>query len=105
MKKLINRPENVVREMLEGLVAIYPNLALLADHRVIFRPDAEQVRDEMVAVVSGGGSGHEPAHAGYVGPGMLSAAVAGDVFTSPSVDAVFAGLRAGCGHPGALRAG
>ena len=55
-----------------------------------------------MAIISGGGSGHEPAHAGYVGAGMLSAAVAGDVFTSPSSDAVFAAIKATTGKPGAL---
>ena len=54
-----------------------------------------------VALLSGGGSGHEPAHAGYVGDGMLTAAVAGEVFTSPSVDAVLAGIRAVSGPAGA----
>jgi dihydroxyacetone kinase len=55
-----------------------------------------------VAVISGGGSGHEPAHAGYIGAGMLSAAVAGEVFTSPSSDSVFAAIKAVAGRPGAL---
>jgi len=81
MKKLINRPQDVVREMAEGLVAVYPGLKLLPGRTVLVRNDAEALRGDRVAVISGGGSGHEPAHAGYVGPGMLSAAVAGDVFT------------------------
>ncbi|MFX5869849.1 dihydroxyacetone kinase subunit DhaK, partial [Acinetobacter baumannii] len=55
-----------------------------------------------VAVVSGGGSGHEPAHAGFVGPGLLAAAVCGDVFASPSVDAVLAGIRAVTGEAGCV---
>src|SRR6202000_1404639 len=55
-----------------------------------------------VAVLSGGGAGHEPAHAGYVGAGMLSGAIAGDVFTSPSVDAVLAAIRAAAGPAGAV---
>ena len=65
-------------------------------------PTPPTVRDRQVALISGGGSGHEPAHAGYVGRGMLSAAVAGDVFTSPSPDAVLAAIRAVTGPPGAL---
>ena len=100
MKKLINSPRQVVPEMLEGLVAITPGLALLENEIVVVRADAP-LRDS-VALISGGGSGHEPAHAGYVGPGMLTAAVAGDVFTSPSTDAVLAAIRAVAGPPGAL---
>ena len=102
MKKLINRPEAVVEEMVEGLVAVYPGLARLAKRTVIVRADVARVRDRQVALISGGGSGHEPAHAGYVGAGMLSAAVAGDVFTSPGPDAVLDALRAVTGPPGAL---
>src|SRR6202012_3983320 len=64
--------------------------------------DMPDVPGRPVAVISGGGSGHEPAHAGYVGRGMLAAAVAGDVFTSPSPDAVLAAVRAAAGPRGAL---
>ncbi len=102
MKKLINDPSTVVREMLEGVVALNPATILLADENVVIRsgiPDADMRK---VAVVSGGGSGHEPAHAGYVGFGMLTVAVAGDVFTSPSTDAVLAGIKAAAGPAGAL---
>lgn len=102
MKKLINCPEAVVAEMLDGFLRIYPNLQKLADHPVLLRLDAEQARNRQVAVISGGGSGHEPAHAGYVGAGMLSAAVAGEVFTSPPVESVAAAIRAVAGAPGAL---
>ncbi|HEX3683108.1 MAG TPA: dihydroxyacetone kinase subunit DhaL [Bryobacteraceae bacterium] len=102
MKKLINRPEQVVPEMLDGLAAIYPHTLLLAGHRVLLRRDAEEVRNRQVAVISGGGSGHEPAHAGYVGPGMLSAAVAGEVFTSPNPESVLAAIQAVAGSPGVL---
>lgn len=102
MKKLINRPEAVVEEMVEGMVATYPGLVRLPGQTVVVRADAAAVRDSRVALISGGGSGHEPAHAGYVGRGMLSAAVAGAVFTSPSPDAVFAAIRAVTGPPGAL---
>ncbi len=93
MKKLINDPRNVVREMLEGIVDSNPDLALLGDERVVVLSDAPVDNGGKVAVISGGGSGHEPAHVGYVGAGMLSGAVVGDVFTSPSVDAVLAGIR------------
>lgn len=102
MKKLINRPAGVVEEMVEGLVAAYPGLARLPGQAVIIRADAAEERDRRVALISGGGSGHEPAHAGYVGRGMLSAAVLGEVFTSPSPDAVLAAIRAVTGPPGAL---
>ena len=102
MKKLINSPTAVVRELLEGLVSLDPGLALLAEEQVILRQPLAATGNRPVAVISGGGSGHEPAHAGYVGEGMLTAAVAGDVFTSPSVDAVLAAIRAAAGPAGAL---
>jgi dihydroxyacetone kinase len=99
MKKLINDPKHVAREMLEGLVAINPTLALLNDDTVVVRSDlAEWRKKGRVALVSGGGAGHEPAHAGYVGEGMLTAAVSGEVFTSPSTDAVLSAIRA-CATP------
>lgn len=88
MKKLINDPKSAVREMLEGAVTLTPSLALLKHENVVLRNDLPDRGMRKVAVISGGGAGHEPAHAGYVGAGMLSAAVVGDVFTSPSVDAV-----------------
>jgi dihydroxyacetone kinase len=102
MKKLINRPEAVVEEMVEGLAAVYPGLRRLPGHTVLVRADLPGADERPVAVISGGGSGHEPAHAGYVGGGMLTAAVAGDVFTSPSPDAVLAAIRATAGPRGAL---
>lgn len=102
MKKLINRPETVVDDMVQGLVAMYPNLAVLSEHSVLIRADVEQVRNSQVAIISGGGSGHEPAHAGYVGAGMLSAAVAGEVFTSPPTASVLAAIKAVGGKPGVL---
>jgi len=102
MKKLVNDAGTVVREMLEGAVALAPGQALLSGETVVVRREAALGARDRVAVLSGGGSGHEPAHAGYVGEGMLAAAVAGNVFTSPSVDAVLAGLRAVGGPAGAL---
>ncbi|SIT49527.1 Dihydroxyacetone kinase, DhaK subunit [Paraburkholderia ribeironis] len=103
MKKLINDVSAVVPDMLAGLAALNPNLSLLQGGTIVVRADAEAVaaRGE-VALISGGGSGHEPAHAGYVGHGMLSAAVAGEVFTSPSTDAVLDAIRAVTGAAGAL---
>lgn len=102
MKKLINHPSNVVREMLEGAVALAPGQRLLASEDVVVQAHLPPAAARAVAVLSGGGSGHEPAHAGYVGRGMLTAAIAGDVFTSPSSDAVLAGIRAAAGPAGAL---
>src|SRR5271167_5008870 len=102
MKKFVNRPEDVVEEMLQGLVVLHPGSARLPGHKALVRADAEQTRNQQVAVISGGGSGHEPAHAGYIGAGMLSAAIAGEVFTSPSSDTVFAAIKAVAGKRGAL---
>jgi triose/dihydroxyacetone kinase / FAD-AMP lyase (cyclizing) len=102
MKKFINRPKDVVEEMMQGLAVLHPSSARLLGHKVIARADAKQTRDQQVAVISGGGSGHEPAHAGYIGVGMLSAAVIGEVFTSPSSDSVFAAIKAVSGEPGAV---
>lgn len=102
MKKLINNPADVVREMLEGIARQAPNVAILGDENVLVRVDQHASTDRAVAVISGGGSGHEPAHGGYVGVGMLSAAVCGQVFTSPPTDAVLAAIRATAGPRGAL---
>jgi dihydroxyacetone kinase len=103
MKKLINDISTVVPEMLDGLAALNPNLSLLQGGMIVVRADAQAVaaRGE-VALISGGGSGHEPAHGGYVGHGMLSAAVAGEVFTSPSTDAVLDAIHAVAGTAGVL---
>jgi dihydroxyacetone kinase len=102
VKKLINNPRHVLREMLEGFVDLHSGLALLEEEAVVVRADLPVPASRPVALLSGGGSGHEPAHAGYVGAGMLTGAVAGDVFTSPSVDAVLAGIRAAAGPSGAV---
>jgi len=102
MKKLINDPRHVVRDMLEGLVDTTAHLALVEGENIVVPCDLPAPSERRVAVISGGGSGHEPAHAGYVGPGLLSAAVAGDVFTSPSVDAVLTAILATAGPAGAL---
>ena len=102
MKKLINRPEDVVEEMVLGLAVLQPGCERLPGHKALIRAKAGQAQASQVAVLSGGGSGHEPAHAGYIGAGMLSAAIAGEVFTSPSSDTVFAAIQAVAGKPGAL---
>lgn len=84
MKMLINVPETVVADALRGLASAHPELSVDVDNRVVVRSDAPVAGK--VGLVSGGGSGHEPLHAGFVGPGMLSAACPGEVFTSPVPD-------------------
>ncbi|ELT91143.1 hypothetical protein CAPTEDRAFT_218793, partial [Capitella teleta] len=94
-KMLINTPSDCVDECLRGLVTFNPGLQILQGHRVVVRSDIDKVKaDGKVTLISGGGSGHEPAHAGYVGPGMLSAAVAGAVFTSPAPASILAAIQA-----------
>lgn len=94
-KKLINNSLNVVDEALKGFVAANPGLRLLKGHRVVIREDIDELRKaEKVTLVSGGGSGHEPAQAGFEGRGMLSASVSGDVFTSPPTKSILAAIRA-----------
>ena len=103
MKQFINAKENMVIDAIDGTIAAsggaltrldgYPHI------RVVVRADWDKSK---VALLSGGGSGHEPAHAGFVGRGMLTAAVCGDVFASPSVDAVLAGILAVTGPAGCL---
>ncbi|MFD3538579.1 dihydroxyacetone kinase subunit DhaK [Streptomyces sp. NPDC058662] len=84
MRMLINSPESVVADALRGMAAAHPDLDVDVERRVVVRRDARDGR--RVGVVSGGGSGHEPLHAGFVGYGMLSAACPGEVFTSPVPD-------------------
>ncbi len=99
MKKLINKPADVVAEALLGIEAAHPDeLRVDHEHRVIYRADAP--RPGKVGLISGGGSGHEPMHGGFVGLGMLDAACAGEVFTSPVPDqmlAATAAVNAGAG--------
>jgi triose/dihydroxyacetone kinase / FAD-AMP lyase (cyclizing) len=103
VKKLINAPDGVVGEALDGLTLVNAGIARLAGSTTAVRSDVAAVREAgQVALLSGGGAGHEPAHAGYVGAGMLTAAVAGEVFTSPSVDAVLEAIRAVASPGGVL---
>lgn len=100
MKKIINKPEIVVDEMLKGVVAAHPQyVRRLEGFEVLVRAGAPA---EKVALVSGGGSGHEPTHGGYVGKGMLDGAVAGAVFTSPTPDQVYEAIKAVNGDKGVL---
>ena len=100
MKKIINDVENDEQEMIEGLVKSRPQkLEKLEAGNIVVRKERKQGK---VALVSGGGSGHEPAHGGYVGRGMLDAAVAGPVFTSPTPDMVYEGIKAVATDAGVL---
>ncbi|WP_186577072.1 dihydroxyacetone kinase subunit DhaK [Aquibacillus kalidii] len=93
MKKIINDPNQVVQDMIRGMVAAYPSsLKQVPNATVLARKDAPVANK--VALISGGGSGHEPAHAGFVGKGMLDAAVLGEVFTSPTPDQVYEAIKA-----------
>lgn len=91
MKKIINNPENVVTEMLDGLAYVHHDLVHRVDGFDIIARN-EQAPGQ-VGLISGGGSGHEPAHAGFVGDGMLSAAIAGAVFTSPTPDQILEAIK------------
>ncbi len=103
MKKLINSSADVVGDALDGVTLAAAGIARLTGSTTAVRADVETVRDAgQVAILAGGGAGHEPAHAGYVGEGMLTGAVAGEVFTSPSVDAVLDGIRAVASPGGVL---
>jgi hypothetical protein len=98
-KKLINQPDNVVDEAIDGLLLTSPGLRRLEGYTVLVR---EKLDKSKVAVVSGGGSGHEPSHGGWVGEGMLSAAVPGAVFASPSTASVLAAILHVTGAGGCL---
>jgi dihydroxyacetone kinase-like protein len=98
LKKLINRVDDIVAEFLAGMHAAYPDLIrTLPEYRAIIRANAPSSK---VAVISGGGSGHEPMHGGFVGYGMLDAACSGEIFTSPTPEQMYEAARAangGCG--------
>jgi dihydroxyacetone kinase-like protein len=100
MKKLINAPDSVVDEALAGMVAAHGDLLRVIEPNVIVRSDAP--RQGKVGVISGGGSGHEPMHGGFVGRGMLDAACPGAVFTSPVPDQMLAATKAVDGGAGVL---
>ncbi len=100
MKKFINEVEQVENQMIQGMVKAYPAyLRKLDCGNVVVRSEK---KEHKVALISGGGSGHEPAHGGYVGKGMLDAAVAGPVFTSPTPDQVYEGIKAVATDAGVL---
>lgn len=100
MKKIINSVDQVENEMIQGMVKAYPQyLRKLDCGNVVVRAAKKEGK---VALISGGGSGHEPAHGGYVGEGMLDAAVAGAVFTSPTPDQILEGIKAVATDQGVL---
>ena len=103
MAQFINKKEDIVTDAIDGMIAASGGRLTRLDAfpfvRVVLRSDWSK---DKVALVSGGGSGHEPAHAGFVGQGMLTAAVCGDIFTSPSVDSILAGIQAVTGPHGCL---
>lgn len=103
MAQFINARQDIVQEALDGMIAASGGQLVRLDGypfiKVVVRADWDKSR---VAVISGGGSGHEPAHAGFVGPGMLTAAVCGEIFASPSVDAVLAAILAVTGEAGCV---
>jgi dihydroxyacetone kinase len=99
MKKIINKPENVVVEMCNGMVMSYPELEFIKKYKIIKK---KKIDKNKVSLISGGGSGHEPAHAGFVGKGMLDAAVCGDVFASPSQVQVYQAIKATASKKGTL---
>ncbi len=101
MKKLINKPEDFVHESLQGMAIAHPDLIKVSfEPNFIYRADAPV--NGKVAIISGGGSGHEPMHAGFVGMGMLDAACPGEVFTSPTPDQMLAAAKAVDGGAGIL---
>lgn len=92
MKKIINQPKDVVNEMLDGIVYMHDHLVERLDGLEVIVRKAD--KKGKVGLISGGGSGHEPSHAGFVGQGMLSAAVCGAVFTSPTPDQILEAIKA-----------
>jgi len=100
MKKLINDPGQVVQEALLGVAAAHPQLKVDHENKIVYRGDAPH--PGKVGLISGGGSGHEPLHAGFVGLGMLDAACAGEVFTSPVPDQILEATKLADGGAGVL---
>jgi len=100
VKKLINDPADVVAEALRGIAIAHPELRVDHAHRIVYRGDAPV--PGKVGLLSGGGSGHEPLHGGFVGPGMLDAACAGEVFTSPVPDQMLEATRGVNGGAGVV---
>ena len=99
---IVNHPPNVCDESIAGFLWANPHVTRLANCRVLCRTDIDEYKTTHVTLISGGGSGHEPAHGGYIGEGMLSAVVCGDVFASPPASAVLEAIRKCAGPMGTL---
>lgn len=99
MKKIINKLETLVKEMCNGIVLAHPELEFVEKYKIIKK---KRIDSDKVSLISGGGSGHEPAHAGFVGKGMLDAAVCGDVFASPSQVQVYQAIKETSSEKGTL---
>lgn len=99
MKKIINKPETAVIEMCNGIVMAHPELKFDSKFKVVMK---KEINKQKVSLISGGGSGHEPAHAGFIGMGMLDAAVCGDVFASPSQIQVYQAIKETASEKGTL---
>ncbi|MDZ4994469.1 dihydroxyacetone kinase subunit DhaK [Clostridium perfringens] len=99
MKKIMNSAETLVREMCNGMVMAHPELEFLNKYKVVKK---KNINEDKVTLISGGGSGHEPAHAGFIGKGMLDVAVCGDVFASPSQIQVYQAIKASKSNKGTL---
>ncbi|EQC41174.1 hypothetical protein SDRG_01150 [Saprolegnia diclina VS20] len=100
--QMLNAPATAVEEMLDGLVASSPQLTLVAQHKIVLHRNFKQLQAKQVTLLSGGGSGHEPAHAGYIGDGMLTGVICGDVFASPTTKQVLEAIRLVTGPHGCL---
>ncbi|KAI9916294.1 hypothetical protein PsorP6_016934 [Peronosclerospora sorghi] len=101
-RQLVPDGHAIVADMVEGMVLSHPHLVLELTHCVLLHRDYRAIRERQVTLVSGGGSGHEPAHAGYIGDGMLTAVVCGDVFASPSTAQILVAIRLIAGPHGCL---
>ncbi|KAG3064120.1 putative 3,4-dihydroxy-2-butanone kinase [Phytophthora cactorum] len=101
-KQLVREGHNIVADMVEGMALSHPHLVLEPSELVLLHRDYVAIRERRVTLISGGGSGHEPAHAGYIGEGMLTAVVCGGVFASPSTQQVLTAIRLAAGPHGCL---
>ncbi|EEY69770.1 dihydroxyacetone kinase, putative [Phytophthora infestans T30-4] len=102
VKQLVRDSQNIVADMVEGMALSHPHLVLEPSERVLLHRDYVAIRERQVTLISGGGSGHEPTHAGYIGEGMLTAVVCGGVFASPSTQQVLTAIRLVAGPHGCL---
>ncbi|MDR1932010.1 MAG: dihydroxyacetone kinase subunit DhaK, partial [Spirochaetales bacterium] len=99
MKKIINAARHIVQEMGLGMTLVHPKLYFDSRYKYVRK---KEINANKVTLLSGGGSGHEPAHAGFIGEGMLDAAVCGDVFASPSQVQVYQAIKDSAGSKGVL---